>query len=174
MLADDDRRRCWAALELGATSSDAVAVATGLSLAQVAKALGRLVGGGLVISGQDGGLHVNAPAIRLAAREALDRPDNDEHAEMPDDVRKVLRSFIVDGRIAQIPTSAAKRRIVLDWVAQQFEPGERYTEPMVNLILGQRHADTAALRRYMVDAGILDRDAGQYWRSGGTVGDEPA
>ena len=40
---------------------------------------------------------------------------------------------------------------------------------MVNLILGQRHADTAALRRYLVDDGFLDRADGQYWRAGGTV-----
>jgi hypothetical protein len=40
---------------------------------------------------------------------------------------------------------------------------------MVNLILGKRHADTAALRRHLVDHGFLDRADGQYWRSGGTV-----
>jgi hypothetical protein len=59
--------------------------------------------------------------------------------------------------------------VILDWLAQSFEPGRRYSEAMVNLVLGQRHADTAALRRYMVDEGLLDREAGEYWRSGGTV-----
>jgi hypothetical protein len=42
-------------------------------------------------------------------------------------------------------------------------------EAMVNLVLGQRNADTAALRRYMVDEGFLDREGGMYWRSGGSV-----
>ena len=59
--------------------------------------------------------------------------------------------------------------MILDWLAQDFEPGRRYSEPMVNLILGSRHADTAALRRYMVDDGLLDRADGLYWRSGGTI-----
>ena len=54
-------------------------------------------------------------------------------------------------------------------LAQEFEPGERYSEAMVNLMLGKWYADTAALRRYLVDEGFLDRDAGQYWRMGGTV-----
>ena len=45
----------------------------------------------------------------------------------------------------------------------------RYSEAMVNLILGQRHPDTAALRRYLVDEGFLDRSDGQYWRSGGSI-----
>jgi hypothetical protein len=30
------------------------------------------------------------------------------------------------------------------------------------------HPDTAALRRYLVDEGILDREHGEYWRAGGT------
>ena len=81
----------------------------------------------------------------------------------------MLRSFVVDGRITQVPTAAGKRQLLLDWLVQDFEPGKRYSEQMVNLILGRRHHDTAALRRYLVDAGLLDRDQGQYWRSGGTV-----
>ena len=45
----------------------------------------------------------------------------------------------------------------------------RYTEAMVNLIIGQRHPDTAALRRYLVDDGFMSREAGVYWRSGGST-----
>ena len=82
---------------------------------------------------------------------------------------KVLRSFVVDGRLVSIPTKHGKRQAVLNWLAQEFEPGRRYSEAMVNLILGKRHPDTAALRRYLVDDGYLDRADGQYWRSGGTV-----
>lgn len=80
-----------------------------------------------------------------------------------------MRAFVVDGRLTSIPASHSKRLVILDWLAQLFEPGRHYSEKMVNLILGQIHPDTAALRRYMVDAGYLDREAGQYWRSGGTV-----
>ena len=169
MLADDDRRRCFAALELGATTRDEVAAATGLSPTATAKALGRLVSGGLVVSGDDGGLFVLGAAFGLAAREALTKPASTEFDDQADDVRKVLKTFVVDGRITQIPMSAAKRRVLLDWLGQQFEIGRRYSEAMVNLTLGRYHQDTAALRRYMVDEGILDRAAGQYWRSGGTV-----
>jgi hypothetical protein len=59
--------------------------------------------------------------------------------------------------------------VVLDWLAQDFEPGRRYTERMVNLILGRRHPDTAALRRYLVDHELLAREAGEYWRIGGST-----
>ena len=62
----------------------------------------------------------------------------------------------------------SKRAVLLDWLVQRFEPGRRYSEPMVNAIIEQVHPDTASLRRYLVDEGMLDREAGEYWRSGGT------
>ncbi len=98
------------------------------------------------------------------------RPQATEFADAPDESRKVLRAFVVDGRLQSIPVAPAKRKVILDWLAQDFEPGKKYSEAMVNLMLGQRNADTAALRRYLVDYGFLDRAEGQYWRAGGTVG----
>lgn len=89
--------------------------------------------------------------------------------ELPAATERILRNFVRDGRIMQIPAAAAKRRVLLEWLAQEFEPGRHYSEAMVNLIIGQRHADTAALRRYLVDAGLMDRANGEYWRSGGAV-----
>jgi hypothetical protein len=45
----------------------------------------------------------------------------------------------------------------------------RYPEREVNALLAAWHPDVAALRRYLVDEGLLTRDAGVYWRSGGYV-----
>ena len=92
-----------------------------------------------------------------------------EHADLPPELAKVMRAFVSDGRIVQIPAAHGKRLVLLDWLAQDFEIGRRYSEQAVNLIIAKRHPDTAALRRYLVDAGLLDREAGEYWRSGGTV-----
>ena len=168
LLADAHRRRVVAAIELGATQVDAVVVATGLGAPQVGKALGRLVESGLVVNGPHG-LAVVGDSFQHAARLANTRPPSTEFADQPDDTRKVLRAFVVDGRLQSIPVAASKKMVILDWLAQDFEPGTTYTEKMVNLILGKRHADTAALRRYLVDHGFLDRADGEYWRSGGTV-----
>jgi hypothetical protein len=167
-LADDDRRRVLAALELGAGTLDEVVAAAGLTPAAAGKALGRLVDVGLVVA-DHGTLVVLGAAFRQAAREALSRPRPAEHDDLPAQTRKVMDAFVVDGRLQQIPVARAKRLVVLDWLAQPFEPGRRYSEAQVNLILGQRHADTAALRRYLVDEGFLSRDAGAYWRTGGTI-----
>jgi hypothetical protein len=80
-----------------------------------------------------------------------------------------LRMFVRDGRIATIPARLARRRLLLDSVAQGFEPGVRYPERVVSSFLAQLYDDHAALRRYLVDEEFLSRDHGEYWRSAGTV-----
>jgi hypothetical protein len=168
LLADDDRRQVLAAIELGHRSIDAVVAITSLPGARAAKAAGRLADAGLVVQ-RDGALHVHGQAFQAAAREALTRTPSSEHADASDEARRVLSAFVVDGRITSIPASQSKRNVLLDWLSQDFEPGRRYTEAMVNLIIGRRHADTAAWRRYLVDQEFLSRDAGEYWRTGGTT-----
>jgi hypothetical protein len=82
---------------------------------------------------------------------------------------RVLRAFLAeDGSLAQIPSKHAKLLVVLDHLAQSFEPGRRYEETEVNQVLRGFHPDYAALRRYLVENSFLTREAGVYWRSGGT------
>jgi hypothetical protein len=80
-----------------------------------------------------------------------------------------LRVFMQDGQIATMPARLSRRRMLLDVVAQAFEPGVRYPERVVDQFLRRIHPDQAALRRYLVDEGFLDRAGGEYWRIGGTV-----
>lgn len=82
---------------------------------------------------------------------------------------KVLRSFLVEGRLRAIPSKRDKQLVVLDYVVQVFEPGVRYPEKEVNVALRAFHDDHAALRRYLVDEGMLSRENNLYWRSGGSV-----
>ena len=86
------------------------------------------------------------------------------------DVPSELRRYVRDGRISVIPAKRAARFLLLDQVAQAFEPGNRYSEIAVNNILKSVYDDHAALRRYLVDEELLSRTPdGTYWRSGGTV-----
>ncbi len=168
LLADDDRRAAFAALVLGAADLASVRLRSGLELRAAAKAVQRLVDVGLVAQGDDGTLHLLGEAFALAARaEAELAPRNAEHDDKPAEVARVLRVFVRDGRLTSIPTVHSKRLIVLDWLAQRFEPGRRYPETTVNLIIAQVHHDTAALRRYLVDDDFLTREHGEYWRTGG-------
>jgi len=84
-------------------------------------------------------------------------------------VSAILHRFLdADGRLLTIPSKHAKLLVVLDHLAQRFEPGKVYPESDVNAILEQFHADYAALRRYLVENQFLTREDGFYWRSGGT------
>jgi hypothetical protein len=67
------------------------------------------------------------------------------------DLPSRLRPFVRDGRISAMPAKHAVRLLLLDLVAQAFEPGRRYPEPAVNEILKGLYDDHAALRRYLVD-----------------------
>ena len=80
-----------------------------------------------------------------------------------------LRVFVRKGRIETMPARQSRRRLLLDKIAQGFEPGVRYPEHRVSQFLGAIYADYAALRRYLVDEELLSRAGGEYWRSGGTV-----
>jgi hypothetical protein len=168
LLAAPERLRVVAALVLGASAVDDVVRVTGLPTRAVVTALGRLVDGELVVRGEDGHHFVVEQAFVDAARAAAPPVTAEDHGDAPAETARVLRTFLRDGRLTQIPTQRSKRLIVLDHLAQEFEPGRRYTETMVNLTLGRWHPDTAALRRYLVDEGFLDRAHGEYWRSGGT------
>jgi hypothetical protein len=82
---------------------------------------------------------------------------------------RVLSNFLTDdGRLRTIPAKHSKLLVVLDHLAQQFEPGQRYAEPEVNEVLQRFHPDFAALRRYLVENDFMTREDGVYWRSGGT------
>jgi hypothetical protein len=82
---------------------------------------------------------------------------------------RVLRNFITeDGQLHTIPTKRSKRLVVLDHIAQSFEPGRTYPESEVNAIIERFHPDYAALRRYLVEDEFLTRQDAVYWRSGGT------
>jgi hypothetical protein len=168
-LADPDRRRLLAAIELGATSLPDAARASNVPDQRAAKAVARLVEAGLVVSDPGSGLRVDSSIYSRAARAALSSPPSDEHADEPPGRRKVLDAFVRGGRITSMPSAPAKREIVLDWLAGTFDVGRRYTEAEVNAALDNHAEDHVSLRRALVDAGMLDRDDRTYWRSGGTV-----
>ena len=82
---------------------------------------------------------------------------------------QVVGRFVQDGRLVIMPSKRSKLLLVLDHLAQSFEPGRTYPEPEVNDVLRSFHEDVAALRRYLVDEGFLTREGGVYWRSGGSI-----
>ena len=83
--------------------------------------------------------------------------------------QEVMARYASGRRLLEIPVNRSHRRVVLERLAMEFEPGQRYPEEEVNGILSLWYGDYALLRRALVDEGFLDRDAGEYWRAGGRV-----
>ncbi|MFI5979562.1 DUF2087 domain-containing protein [Streptomyces sp. NPDC051555] len=76
--------------------------------------------------------------------------------------------FSATGRLKAVPRKPARRDQLLRHLAETlFEPDRDYTEPEVNGALRSVHDDSAALRRYLVIAGLLTRtrDGGSYRRA---------
>lgn len=88
----------------------------------------------------------------------------DEHLD--ETSKKILKDFLnADGTIRQIPEQK-KIRPILNYLIENFDFDQNYTEREVNVILKRFHIDSAGLRRDLVDAGMLAResDGSRYWR----------
>lgn len=59
----------------------------------------------------------------------------------------------------------AKRRPLLERLAREFPGGVVISAATVDVILGRLHHDHASLRRYLVEEGLMARDATGYWRT---------
>jgi hypothetical protein len=168
LLAEPARLAVFAAVVLGAREPWEVAARTGLSGRDIAVALRRLEQGGLLLSA-GGEVVANAAAFKDAVREHGGPAAPDEPLDGDPGRAAVLRAFVRDGRIVRLPAARAKRRVLLEHVVTVFEPGVRYPEREVDAILRAWHDDHATLRRYLIDEGLMARQAGVYWRIGGDV-----
>ncbi|MFJ4160463.1 DUF2087 domain-containing protein [Microbacterium testaceum] len=108
-------------------------------------------------------------------------PDGEGWQTEPEVFRDALRSapavpraaagidrFFVDGRLAVYPSRAADRdAVLLHVVGRVIELGEILAERAVNDRLAAIVDDVAAMRRYLVDAGLLERsrDGAAYSRA---------
>lgn len=89
-------------------------------------------------------------------------------------VRTSLEPFVRDRRLLSLPAKAQRRWTVLAHIATHaFEPGTDYDEAEVNARLGEwcegGSVDHAALRRYLVEAGLMSRGSGVYRLGGDAV-----
>ena len=78
--------------------------------------------------------------------------------------QKVIDSFFEYGKLKSIPAQRKKERIILEVIAERFEPGRTYTEREVNLIIADFHDDFCTIRRDMISEKLLARENGIYWK----------
>jgi len=177
-LADASRLRLVGLLAGRPMAVEELAAATELSAGTVVHHLKRLEAAGLVESRPrwpyvEYSLRVDrlaAVSKQLAGLEQADEPGAElagpEGQSLPAYDAKVLRAFLRDGRLVSIPAQERKRQAVLRYLAARcFAEDRPYPEREVNERLGRYHEDVAALRRYLVGAGLMTRAGGEYRRA---------
>jgi hypothetical protein len=164
-LADERRLRVLAAAALGDRSIAEIAARAGLSEGEAARAFAHLAGAEILVR-DESGVRVDLGTFSRAARAASSPRRRPELRDATPEQRAVVRNFVdAESRLTTIPARAAKRRIVLEYVAGRFEPDREYREQEVNAILAELHDDHVTLRRLLVDEGFLTREAGVYRRA---------
>jgi len=132
--------------------------------------LSELKGLGLVNVRAEGTMRIyqlNAKALEAISKDIFARP-NLAALVQPSDMteeERILRNWVKDGRILDIPAQEKKKQIVLRWLAGQIDPDRRWTEREFSEWLAQYNEDYALLRRFLVDNGYMAREKGIYWRT---------
>ena len=192
-LVDQHRLRIVARAAAAPVDPDTLAAELRLPVPQVHRHLEVLVAAGLVERRDGGGPGRDAYAARLDRVGAMGRTlaalerESQGYEDVPGgawphdgesltdtlvrlhptpEETKTLHAYLVDGRLTTIPAQPKKRDIVLRFLLERvFTEDREYPEREVNQRLALFHPDVAALRRYLYDAGYVDRDHGMYRRS---------
>ena len=70
---------------------------------------------------------------------------------------KILKTFMKDGMITQIPAQKQKRWIVFEQILNEFEFGKDYTEKEVNEIIQKYNVDYCSIRRSFIEENVMNR-----------------
>lgn len=167
-LADADRLRIIRLLVQNPASLSEINAALGFHPSDTHRNLDQLLQSGVIRLAGDG-YELDSEALeKLSSRQF----EGKHAAFTPDEaLERNQRQFLAahlnpDGTLRQIPLQPAKRQVILDYLLNAFSVDANYTEKEFNLILVHFYPDTAALRRYLVDAGMLARETNgsRYWR----------
>ena len=172
-LADASRLKIVGLLAQRPYSVEELAALLDLKPSTISHHLSRLAEAGLVTARAESYYNVYSVHLEvlgdlaktLLRETAQPRPAAEDKLDAFD--RKVLATFVSpDGRINSFPVQEKKYLVLIRHVLQAFEPGVRYTEKRVNQILANFNADTARLRRALVDYRYMAREGGggKYWR----------
>jgi len=146
-LLNDETRTTYAEVVLTRRGDEVVTLPAAAKRRE--RSLARLEQAGMISRAESGDLVANLESLRVLLAEPTVRPDRTGSA----------RFLGSDGRIDQYPANHEQRVELLKWVAEcAFAPGVDLTEAEVNTALEPYALDVVSLRRYLVDARLLERD----------------
>ena len=168
-LADTSRLQIITGLMREPMYVELIAERLALSPSTVSFHLKKLEASGLVTAKKEQYYTVytlNAPLLDSTLRSLLTPDDAEQSVEAKREAayrQKVIDSFFEYGKLKNIPAQRKKRLIILDEIAANFEPGKRYPEREVNLIISDFFDDFCTLRRELIVEGLMERDHNIYW-----------
>ncbi|WP_055588173.1 DUF2087 domain-containing protein [Peterkaempfera griseoplana] len=151
-LADPGRLRVLSRVVLagpaGITQEDLDAAEPGST-----RALARLIATALVRRSDDGRLTADHEPFAQALRPAARQDERGRPAAL-------AALFTADGRLTSVPVRRELRRALLEYLTgRMFRTGTVYSEGEVNIAIRQYWDDCPAMRRYLVENGLLVRTA---------------
>jgi len=171
-LSDKTRLQIVGLLAQESYSGEQLAAITKVKPATISHHLNKLAEAGLVtieLSGHSKLYQlkldsVQALAGRLSQKDTLPQLAEDLDVDVFD--RKVVHDYSRrDGSLKEIPAQQKKLQAILRHIARSFSEGQQYPEKQVNEIISHFHADTASLRRALIDYKLMQRANGIYWRT---------
>jgi DNA-binding transcriptional ArsR family regulator len=169
VFGNESRLKIIGHLANGDRSVGELADLLGLKEPTISHHLAELKGMGLVQVRPDGNLriyHLDSKALERMGKDIFAQPNLAalvDSRELSEEER-ILRTWVKDGRIVDIPAQEKKKQVLVRWVAEQIDPDRRWTEKEFSEWLSQFNEDYAFLRRYLVDNGYMAREKGIYWR----------
>jgi hypothetical protein len=170
LAADRTRLAVLGQLALGSRTAAQIGDAVGVAERDARRMLGRLCAAGLARQSAGSYTLDDAALRRLAAGLTVTPPpDRALLAGVDEADATVAARYLRGSRLVEIPPSGARRSAVLRVIIDEFLPGRYYAESEVREVLQRFHPDDAALRRYLVEEGLLHREPSSrtYWRGGG-------
>lgn len=105
---------------------------------------------------------LNGTLLELIKSEEMDSTEEARQNEYRD---KILKTFMKNGKITQLPVQRKKKRVLLEEILKSFEHNRDYKERDVNIIIADFHDDFCTLRRDMISEGMFTRSKGIYKRT---------
>jgi hypothetical protein len=170
VFSNESRLKIVGHLAEGEKSVGELADLLALKEPTVSHHLAELKGIGLVSARAEGTMRIyrlETRALETISKDIFARPNLAalvKPSELSEEER-ILRTWVKDGRIIDIPAQEKKKQLLIRWVARQIDPERRWTEREFSEWLSQFNEDYAFLRRYLVDNHYMARENGIYWRT---------
>ena len=104
-------------------------------------------------------------ALREAAKTLSDRKGVQSFAgqsDLPEEQRKVLRTFFEGSRLIAIPTQRKKKLYVFEEILRRLPRRREYGERELSRFIETIHPDFCTIRRELVVGGYMERSRGRY------------